>query len=292
MWGLILGILSSCGQAFSADWQQTTWNGEPAYASTSEGWRAVVSIARARLMHFGPEGREMNLLLAPASRENRNRLGGHRLWLGPQTDWKAFWPPPAAWEYHEPSAVTNEGGVLRLTMAATDDDWPSLTRTYHWEGSTLVCGAESTADGKRPAQFIQILQVPPSTQVRGTVHPESNFPAGYVRLNSTVSPFTARFVPPAHASLTGDELTLRHMGEVGKFGFRPQPLTGIQDGYELVVGRGAQSGVVGGEPDEGFHAQVYLSGANEAFVEIEQLSPLFAPGQPARFEMTLTGRAL
>ena len=46
-----------------------------------------------------------------------------------------------------------------------------------------------------------------------------------------------------------------------------------------------------GEPDAGFHTQVYLSEANEAFAELEQLSPLFAPGQPARFEIVLTGAA-
>jgi hypothetical protein len=286
---VLLGLFGPGGRA--ADWQPVTWNGEAAYSSSSEGWRAVVSITRARLMHFGPADRDLNLVLAPVSRENRNRLGGHRLWLGPQMDWKGFWPPPAAWEYREPAAVTNERGVLRLTMAATGDDWPQLTRTYHWEGSTLVCGAESAAGGKRPAQFIQILQVPPTTRVSGTAQPETGFPAGYVRLNSTMGPFAARFPAPAHASLRGNELTLRHTGEIGKFGFRPQPLTGIQDGYELVVGRGKQSGTVAGEPDEGFHAQVYLSGAAEAFVEIEQLSPLFAPGQPARFEMTVKARA-
>jgi hypothetical protein len=46
-----------------------------------------------------------------------------------------------------------------------------------------------------------------------------------------------------------------------------------------------------GDPDEGFHTQVYLSEANEAFAELEQLSPLFAPGQRARFEIRLTGNA-
>ena len=94
-------------------WQSVTWNGEPAWASTSQGWRAVVSVTRARLMHFGPAERDLNLLLAPVTRANRNRLGGHRLWLGPQTSWPKFWPPPEAWEYKEPATVASE---LRSTF--------------------------------------------------------------------------------------------------------------------------------------------------------------------------------
>lgn len=272
-------------------WQPVTWNGEPGYASSSQGWRAVVSLTRARLMHFGPDGSDVNLLLAPPTRANRNRLGGHRLWLGPQAQWRGGWPPPAAWEYREAETVAATDGVLRLVLPPTDDDWPRLVRTYHWDGASLVCGAEFTG-GTRPAQFIQILQVPSATTARAEVRPEPDYRAGYVRLPSTAGPFAARFVPPAHASLTGDTLTLRHTGTVGKFGFRPQPLLGALDGYELRVARGAQSGEVVGEPDEGFHTQVYLSEAGEAFVELEQLSPLFAPGQSARFELVLSGRAL
>ena len=231
----------------------------------------------------------MNLLLAPATRENRNRLGGHRLWLGPQAQWRGGWPPPAAWEYSEPEAVSiGAAGELRLTMPATNDDWPRLTRTYRWDGSSLVCGAEFSG-GTRPAQLIHIFPVPPSVLASATVKPEADFGAGYVRLPSTAGPFAARFPPPVHASLSGDTLTLRHTGEVGKFGFRPQSLTGSIEGYELVVSRGAQSGKVMDEPDEGFHTQVYLSARQEAFAELEQLSPLFAPGE-ARFEVILTGR--
>lgn len=284
---LAAGLLAVAAHA--ADWTTTTWFGEPAWESRAAGWRAIVSASRARLMHFGPDGSEVNLLLAPPTRENRNRLGGHRLWLGPQTEWKGFWPPPASWEYREAESATAADGVLRLAMAPTDDAWPRLVRTYHWDGASLVCGAEFSG-GTRPAQFIQILQVPPPMAVRATVHPAEGYPAGYVRLLSGAGPFTARFAPPPHASLAGDELTLRHTGTVGKYGFRPQALTGELDGHELVVSRGVQTGEVVGEPDEGFHAQVYLSEHNGAFTEIEQLSPLFAPGKPARFEMVLTGR--
>lgn len=290
---VLLGLLLTgwFGAAHAAgDWTRTTWHDEPAWESRSAGWRAVVSLTRARLMHFGPEDdRDVNLLLAPPTRANRNRLGGHRLWLGPQTEWPGFWPPPAAWEYEEAETVTVESGVLRLVMREAGDGWPRLVRTYHWDGGQLVCGAESSG-GTHAAQLIQILQVPATTTVRATVQIEDDYPAGYVRLLSSAGPFTARFVPPPHASLAGDVLTLRHTNTVGKYGFRPQTLTGSQDGYELVVARGAQRGDAVGEPDEGFHAQVYLSDGGEPFVEIEQLSPRFAAGQPARFEMVLSGR--
>ncbi|HEX2862907.1 MAG TPA: hypothetical protein VHN79_14765 [Lacunisphaera sp.] len=292
MWHRLIRLLLLCGFAAAlhgAEWKLTTWNGEPAYASASEGWRAVVSVTRARLMHFGPADSEVNLLLAPAARDNPNRLGGHRLWFGPQAEWSAGWPPPDAWEYREPLSHRTEAGVLRLLMVPTNDDWPQLTRTYHWAGATLVCGAESSG-GRRPAQFVQIVQLDARVVSSATVRPETGFPAGYVRLASTAGPFTARFVPPAQGSLAGDVLTLRHTGAVGKFGFRPQPLSAVLNGCELIVARGVSSGRVRGDPDEGFHSQIYLSGPDGAFVELEQLSPLFAPGEPARFEMLLSGR--
>lgn len=288
-WALLLFCLA--GSLRSADWLATTWQGEPAYASESGGWRAIVSVARGRLMHFGPAGRELNLLLTPPTGENPNRLGGHRLWLGPQAEWAHGWPPPDAWEYHAPESVTIEAGVLRFALAPTGDAWPRLTRTYHWAGANLVCGAESSG-GTRPAQFVHIMQVPGGMIVSAEARPEERFPAGYVQLSSTAGPFAAHFDPPPQVSQAGATLTLRHTGVVVKLGFRPQTLMGRSGGYELSVSRGTQAGAATGEPDEGFLTQVYFSDANEPFFELEQLSPLFAAGQPARFEIILTGRVL
>ncbi|HWA24908.1 MAG TPA: hypothetical protein VG734_04465 [Lacunisphaera sp.] len=268
-------------------WQGVTWQGESALRSESEGRLAVVSLARARLMYFGPAGGEANVILAPPSRENRNRLGGHRLWLGPQSTWAKIWPPPDAWEYLEAETVSQESGVLRLGMAATGDGWPRLMRTYHWQGGRLVCGAEFSR-GARPAQFVQILQVPPAMAVAATAQPDADHPAGYVQLFSTAGSFARRFADSPHVVRTGNSLALRHTGEVIKLGFRPQTLTGRLGNWELQVSRGASTGETVGEPDEGFHTQVYLSAASEAFTELEQLSPLFAPGKQARFEMVLT----
>jgi hypothetical protein len=284
---LLLGAPALAPAAPVDAWQPFTWNGERALRSVSHGRLAVVSLERGRLMHFGPADGHVNLVLAPATRENRNRLGGHRLWLGPQSAWAKIWPPPEAWEYHEAAAVVQTAGALRLTMAATGDDWPPLTRTYHWAGASLVCGAEFSG-GTRPAQFVQILQVPPAMTITAAAQPEENFPAGYVLLPSTAGPFAARFADPPQVTRAGAALALRHTGAVVKLGFRPQTLTGRLGGFELQVSRGAATGATVGEPDAGFHTQVYLSSGDEAFAELEQLSPLFGPGQAARFEMVLT----
>lgn len=279
---------AAAGRSAGAEgaWLPTNWNGERALRSVSQGRVAVVSLERGRLMHFGPVDRDVNLVLAP-SRENRNRLGGHRLWLGPQSAWAKIWPPPDAWEYREADTVTDDAGILRLAMAATGDAWPRLTRTYHWAGGSLVCGAEFSG-GSRPAQFVQILQVSPAMAIAATAQTDPDHPMGYVQLFSTAGSFATRFAEPPHVTRTGSSLALRHTGEVMKLGFRPQTLSGRLGGFELQVSRGASTGQIVAEPDEGFHTQVYLSTANEAFAELEQLSPLFAPGQPARFEMVLT----
>jgi hypothetical protein len=78
---------------------------------------------------------------------------------------------------------------------------------------------------------------------------------------------------------------------VVKLGFRPQLLVARRNGYELRLRRGALTGTAGAEPDAGFLTQVYLGGP-EPFNELEQLSPLVAAGQPARFEVGVSGRTL
>ena len=291
MKGLLLGLALLLPWLARADeWRETLWQGEPAWTSSAGGWRAVVSRTRARLMHFGPEHSEVNLLHAPPAPTNHDSLGGHRLWLGPQAQWPGGdWPPPAAWEYREPAAVAVVDGVLRLTMLATHDDWPQLTRSYHWDGAVLVCGA-AISGGHRPVQIVQIFQVPTATKTSVTVHPEQPFPRGYVRLFPSDGLPATPFPLPVQAALAGATLTLSHSGTIGKYGFRPQPLIGSLDGCLLTVDRGALTGEIVGQPDEGFHTQVYLSNRQESFVELEQLTPLFAAGQPANFEVRLSGR--
>jgi hypothetical protein len=280
-------ILLGCAtlvHAADAPWQSSRWNGERALTSTAHGWKAVVSLDRGRLMYFGAAERDLNLLLAPLSRANRDVLGGHRLWLGPQSLWG--WPPPAAWEYSSPESFSADGGVLRLLMPDAGHGWPRLTRTYRWDGAKLVCGAEISG-GTRAVQIIQIFQVPPATVVAARARPEEKFPAGYVELPSTAGPFAASFAQPKHVTRAADDLTLRHTGEVVKLGFRPQFLTGTAGNLVLQVSRGDQAGAVAGEPDEGFFSQVYLSNGAQGFIELEQLSPVFAPGSGGSFATVL-----
>lgn len=272
----------------AAEWRPITWLNEKALVSVTRGWKAVVSLERGRLMYFGPADTEFNLLLAPPTRDNPNIWGGHRVWMGPQASWSKGWPPPREWESSGPASQTSKDGVLELVMNATKDDWPRITRTYQWDGVKLNCGVTARG-GNRPAQIVQIFQVPASTVVTARAHPVDKFVAGYVRLPSMVSHFAAEFPQPAHVTRTGDELTLRHIGAIEKLGFSPQTLTGRSGNYVLTVARGTQSGTVMSEPDQGFFTQVYLGG-QEPFIELEQLSPLFAAGQPASFTVVLEAK--
>ncbi len=269
-------------------WQPVEWNGERALASSSQGWKAIVSLERSRLMFFGPAVPSTNLLLAPATRDNRNYWGGHRLWLGPQATWAKIWPPPDAWEYLGPESFTTADGVLRMLMPDAGNGWPRLTRTYRWDGPRLVCGAELRG-GTRPAQIIHILQVPPESVVLAGATLESAAPAGYVLLpGGTVARFTAEFSPPPHVTpLAGHAVELRHVETVLKPGFRPQALTARLRGFSLRVQRGAMTGRSASEPDAGFFTQVYLGGG-EPFIELEQLSPAWSPAEPASFEIILS----
>jgi len=271
----------------AVDWQPATWQNEKVLVSISSDWKAVVSLARGRLMYFGPASREFNLLLAPATRDNPNIWGGHRVWLGPQTTWSKIWPPPRAWELSEPESFTAKEGELRLVMADAGEGWPRLTRTYHWDGAKLVCGVEISG-GHHPAQIIQIFQVPSSTIVNMQASPAKGFPFGYVRLPSASSQFAADFVPPPQVTAAANHLTLRHTKAIEKLGFRPQALTGLNGDFTLLVSRGPQSGKAVAEPDDGFFTQVYLGGP-ESLIELEQLSPLFSPAEPASSAVVLEG---
>ena len=271
-------------------WSAATWHDEPAMTSSAHGWKAVVSLARGRLVYFGSAERDANLLFATATREDPAGWGGHRLWLGPQSDWGKIWPPPAAWESRGPESYTTADGQLRMVMPDAGDGWPRVTRTYRWQGATLACGAELSG-GTKPAQVIQIMQVPPTNVIDAAIRPEPAAPAGYVLLPAGQTPNRlTEFAPPAQVTRDGATVHLRYIAAILKPGFRPETLIGHGGTTVLQVGRGAQSGVTVGEPDAGFLTQVYLGG-HEPFIELEQLSPLFAAGSTARFEITLQARS-
>jgi hypothetical protein len=291
-WFSLLGFFAFCLVAQAAGtttgWQPTNWQGERALVSVSHGWKAIVSLERGRLMFFGPAGRDLNLVLAPPARDNSSTWGGHRLWLGPQATWAKTWPPPKVWESSGPESYTTDGDVLRMPMADAGDGWPRLSRTYHWEGARLVCGAELHG-GRRSAQFVHIIQVPNDTVVETFPQPDPVAPRGYVLLPSTSTPrHMTEFPPPAQVVPRDSGLTLRNQGGILKAGFRPQTLTGRIGALSLRVSRGIQTGQVVAEPDQGFFTQVYLGG-KEPFIELEQLSPAFAPDTPASFAIVLEG---
>jgi hypothetical protein len=285
---LALGIVGRLAAADS-QWTSTLWNGEKALVSVHDGWKAIVSLERGRLTHFGPADSGANLLFATATRDDPAGWGGHRLWLGPQSTWAKIWPPPDTWEHSGPESFTVENGTLRLVMPDAGDGWPRLTRTYRWNGRRLVCGAEIHG-GTRPAQIIQIVQAPSANRITVLAKPDAAAPLGYVRLPAgQVSRLTTAFDPPPHVTREKDTLTLRYLGVTEKLGFRPQGLVGASSAsLGLKIGRVSQTGVVAGEPDQGFSTQVYLGG-HEPFIELEQLTPLFSPRQTANFEISIEG---
>ena len=288
-------FLAACIFSFASDaedsvWHSVRWNGERALASEVQGWRAIVSLDRGRLVHFGPAGSETNLLFAPVTRNERVGWGGHRLWFGPQSTWSNGWPPPVAWELSGAESFTVTNGILRVVMPDAGDGWPRLTRIYRWNGKRLVCGAELSG-GTRSAQIVHIVQVPVQALVCVSPQPGKLAPLGYVQLPSSVMPsFTADFTPPPHATAYEKGLMLRHLASVQKLGFFPQPLVARENTFSLTSTRGEQTGVVVDEPDQGFFTQVYLGGP-EPFIELEQLSPSFSAGGGASFAIELEGTA-
>jgi hypothetical protein len=271
-------------------WDDTIWNGEAACTSVSEGMRAIVSLERARLVYYGPADHDENLLLAPPTRANPNLLGGHRLWLGPQSTWAAIWPPPAAWEYRPPVSAWEQSGSLFLDMPETKDGWPQLKRIYRWLGSELLCEADKTP-GERTAQIIQILQIPPDARIEVTAADEPDLPAGYVRLPADGKPFAKTFPTQPHVRRTGRTLEFIRQPSILKAGFRPQTITATRAGWALHVRPKSVHGHHAGQPDEGFFTQLYLGGP-EPFIELEQLSPLFTAEDGATFTIALSAERI
>ncbi len=293
MMRLLLLAASVCCLAHAGTdpgWQPAEWHGERALVSTSPGWKAIVSLERGRLMHFGPGDTDTNLLFAPTTRDDPAGWGGHRVWLGPQASWPAIWPPPDPWEHSGPESFTVIDGILRLKMKETGGGWPRLTRTYQWVDTRLVCGVELSG-GTRSVQIIQIVQVPKTSTVDVVPQPDKKASHGYVLLPSSAdSRLTTDFAPPPHATVAGAGLVLRHVGLVKKLGFPPQTLIAHERGFELRVSREVQNGMVAGEPDAGYSTQLYLGGP-EPFIELEQLSPIFSTSAPVSFTMGLEGAA-
>lgn len=272
------------------EWQSTTWNGEHALVAVSSGWKAIVSLDRSRLVHFGRASDETNLLFAPTTKQDAAGWGGHRLWLGPQSTWSGGWPPPAAWEHSGAESFSQTEGTLRLVIPDAGEGWPRLVRTYRWNGDRLICTAELSG-GSRSVQFVNIVQIPSPSLVAVSASPGKSAPLGYVLLPSTATPrFTTDFRPPPHVSRNENDLTLHHLKTVLKLGFVPQALIAHEGDVVLKMSRLAPAETSTSEPDQGFFTQVYFGGS-EPFVELEQLSPMCPAGKDASFAFEIQGTA-
>ncbi len=275
---LILFLFSMLS-ASASSWEPVVWQGERAFRLRTAAWEAIVSVERARLVSLAAADTPTeNLLLTAADQKHPLGFGGHRLWLGPQVSWSSVWPPPKEWEMSAASEVEVSGASLTLILPATKDSWGQLRRHYFPAGEALRCEAE-VSGAARPVQFMQIIQTPPSSVVTVPARVSAEWPAAYapVSVTSTARPPSV-FPEFSQVSRSGDFLSVRLTGQVGKFGFPPAPLR-IQKGTTILECRpGPYSGTVVEFPDGGLTTQVYVgSPANGLVVELEQLSPLLAP---------------
>ncbi len=274
-------------KARTAGWEPATWNGERAFALATERWRAIVSVERGRLVHFGPADEpECNLLFETASREDPFSWGGHRVWLGPQALWG--WPPPEAWERAAAESVAVEGPRLSLTMPAAGRGFPRFRRIYEIASGRLACRVAVAAGGAQAVQVMQILQTPRDTVVELTPRPSAAWPRGYFRVGGAVGPaLEPRLARPEGVCEHGGAVRIAFAGRSDKLAFPPQTLAAIVRGRRLLLGFGESRGEVHATPDAGFYTQVYIGDAQSPVVEIEQLSPQWAAGASGEFSMYL-----
>jgi hypothetical protein len=283
----MLAARAEAGSDSSPRWTPATWNGEAAFVLATPRWKAVVSVDRGRLVVFQPTVENVNVLYAPPDAKGRFGWGGHRVWLGPQADWPGGWPPPDAWEASAAESVKAGGGRLELTVPPAPGGWPRLTRIYEWSEGRLICRVRASG-GSRPAQIIQIFQTPPKTRVRAWAQPSDRWPRGFVslRLGGRGEP-PADFSIPPQVRINGNQLMLHYTGAWVKLGFRPQELQAANGTVGFAIGAPQFSGRSAGTPDAGFFTQVYLGDPASPVVELEQLSPLIAPGGTAELAVSL-----
>lgn len=272
-------------RAATATWGTTTWRGERAYALSNGSWRAIVSVDRGRLVHFGPAAAEKNLLFETASRDNPFSWGGHRVWLGPQALWG--WPPPDAWERAAAEQVRVAGGRLELLMPDAGRGFPRMTRIYEPAGDRLACRI-AVAGGTQAVQVMQVLQTPQATTVDLRPAPSAQWPRGYFRCGGDVGPsMQPEFALPAGVEESAGKVRIRFAGKSDKLAFPPQTLAAQVAGTTLTMAFGESRGAELAAPDGGFYTQVYIGHPGAPVVEIEQLSPQWQAGEAGEFSMYL-----
>jgi len=260
-------------------WEKTIWNGEPAWAATHAGVRAVVTEARSRLIYFGAADGSLNLFNAPAvagppdASGSPPNWGGHRFWLGPQSRW--VWPPPADWEHSAATKVEARGGVLVVHHPHLASSYPSLTREYAWEGARLRCTVRWADDG-HPAFGMHVVAVDTPFAITVALAKTDQIPDGFVAARF-VDPAPSHVLPHSAITLAGDHATVRAGIKSVKLGFVPQALTIDRSaGWKLTMHPGPAGGVAREAPDQGYLSQIWVGGPKDDLAELEQLTPFLA----------------
>ncbi len=251
-------------------WSRTEWNGERAWEATCEGWTAVVSEERARLIFLGKKGGE-NLLYAPRERQGW-WWGGHLCWLGPQSLWK--WPPPPDWDNSAAARVEVHNGVLRVTHPHADGRFPAMERGYSWEGARLKCG-QFWRSATQEGFAMQIVEVPEEAVVEIPLQPSAALPHGFaIVTNGHQTEFALPFLGLKEGTRVFE---VGHQEEAVKLAFPPGPIVARRKGLRLTMTAGSHSGHVVGQPEAGLTTLLWPGNQENRFLELEQFSPVVRP---------------
>jgi hypothetical protein len=268
------GVFSEVG----ADWTQTSYNGEKAWASRRGSVLAVISEARGRLLYLGKGDGSANLLsasfpcAAPTNANSSPNWGGHRFWLGPQARW--IWPPLTEWEYSAAAKTGVDGDVLKLEFPRTNPDYPALTREYAWQGTRLRATVRWKDDG-RAYYGMHVVAVQAPAEIIATPHKTDAVPCGLVAVRIDGYDVNGFLPHPAIREEDGRAHLRSGLGKSSKYAFPIQTLSVPRaEGWVLAMHPGPSEGVPVGASDGGLLSQVWVGNAGSTFAEIEQLSPL------------------
>jgi hypothetical protein len=230
------------------------------------------------LTFLGPADGD-NLLLHPPGPPSDLEFGGHRVWLGPQSDWPATWPPPKTWESQPAASVRKISNNALEVKSPESAGCPSIRRVYRWErNGRLVCKSSWKEERPKGRQVIHILQMTEGTTVTAEPKKSELAPLGFVKLPLTNRPgIQTEFKAPPHGHRSGHQMTFRRLKTEEKFGLPVQTLVASKSDVELRFHPGKFRGVVTEFPDLGFLTQIYLGSDAWPVTEIEQLSPRLIP---------------
>ena len=208
----------------------------------------------------GPTGGP-NLLFGPT--HNELGFGGHRVWLGPQTEWEVFWPPPDNWELSAADRITvlSDGS---LSVLSPPPDPVPLRSTGTIAGSpmgvsnALSSGLKPAPVGARRSRSSRSPPVPPwrPRSVRNRPRPAvtCSFPCwidprcfgSFASRRTSAAPVGGFSSNELRTKKNSDSLNSRYA------------LGGCRCRLELILHPGPSRGVVVDDPSEGYPTQVYL----------------------------------